>query len=69
MQCGRATRLLSFFVYLLAALCGMWDLTPQLKMEPMPLKLEAWSRNHWTTREVSKSSYFLLANEIWGIVY
>ena len=69
MQCGRATRLLSFFVYLLAALCGMWDLTPQLKMEPMPLKLEAWSLNHWTTREVSKSSYFLLANEIWGIVY
>ena len=32
------------------AACGI--LAPQLGIEPVPLALEAWSLNHWTTREV-----------------
>ena len=29
--------------------CGI--LVPQPEIEPVPLALEAWSPNHWTTRE------------------
>ena len=39
---------LFFFAVPLA--CGI--LAPQLGIEPVPLALEAWSLNHWTTREV-----------------
>ena len=31
----------------------MWDLSsPRPGIEPVPPELEAWSLNHWTTREV-----------------
>ena len=32
-------------------------LVPQRGIKPMPIALEAWSLNHWTTREV-QSNYF-----------
>ena len=32
--------------------CGMWDLVPQLRIEPRPSAVGAWSLSHWTTREV-----------------
>ena len=34
--------------------CGMWDLVPQLGLEPMPPTTGAQSLSHWTTREVSR---------------
>ena len=30
----------------------MWDLIPQLGIEPSPCSLEPQSFNHWTSREV-----------------
>ena len=47
----------SCFIYLLyfffAALHSLWDLnSPTRDYEPMSFALEAWSLNHWTTREV-----------------
>ena len=30
----------------------MWDLVPWLGIEPIPLALEVWSLNYWTTREI-----------------
>ena len=33
-------------------------LVPQLGIEPMPLALEAWSLNHWTSREVPVTNIF-----------
>ena len=41
-----------FNIYFLAMLHGMWDLSSLLGIKPMPLVLEVWSLNHWTTREV-----------------
>ena len=41
-----------FNIYFLAKLHGMWDLSSLLGIKPMPLVLEVWSLNHWTTREV-----------------
>ena len=32
--------------------CGMWDLVPWPGIKPGPPELAAWSRSHWTTREV-----------------
>jgi len=31
---------------------------PQPGIEPMPSALEAWSRNHWTTREAQNIALF-----------
>ena len=40
------------FIYLVlvAAACGI--LVPQPGITPAPAAMEAWSLNHWTTREV-----------------
>ena len=32
-------------------------LVPQPGIEPMPPALEAWSLNHWSSREVPKDTY------------
>ena len=42
------------FIYLtvLCLGCGMWDLVPRPGIEPRTPILEAWSINHWATREV-----------------
>ena len=45
----------SFFCFVfvfLAAPCSMWDLSSRPGIEPAPHALEAWSLNHWTSREV-----------------
>ena len=39
-----------YFFFFLATLCGI--LVPQPGIEPVPPAVEAWSLNHWTTREV-----------------
>ena len=31
---------------------------PQSWIEPMPSALEAWSLNHWTTREAQNTAFF-----------
>ena len=36
---------------------GMWDLVPRPGIEPTPRAVEAWSLNHWTTREVPPSFF------------
>ena len=42
------------FIYLTVPClgCGMWDLVPRPGIEPRTPILEAWSINHWATREV-----------------
>ena len=35
--------------------CG--NLVPQAGIEPAPPAVEAWSLNHWTTKEVLKPSF------------
>ena len=50
----------AIFFFFLAMLCGLWDPGPWSGIEPMSPALEAWSLNHWTTREVPRN--FLL----WG---
>ena len=49
---------LSFFVSFRPShkACGI--LVPQPEIEPQPPETEAWSLNHWTTREVSIFSHF-----------
>ena len=34
-------------------------LVPQQGIQPVPLAVEAWSLNHWTTREVLICFFFL----------
>ena len=42
-----------FFFFFFAALHSLWDLSSQPGIiKPMSFALEAWSLNHWTTREV-----------------
>ena len=42
-----------FIFYILATLCGMWDLSSlTLGIEPMAPVLGVQSHNHWTAREV-----------------
>ena len=45
------------FIFFLAALQGIWDLSSQEGIESMPPALEAWNLNHWTTREVPRSFF------------
>ena len=42
----------SFFWTVLGLSCSMWDLVPSPGMKPRPPALGAWSRSHWTTREL-----------------
>ena len=42
------------FFFLCHPACGI--LVPQPEIEPVPLAVEAWSLNHWTTREVPESA-------------
>ena len=44
--------LLFYYFYFLAVPQGLWYLTSQPGIKPMPPVLEVWSLNHWTTREV-----------------
>ena len=49
----------------------MWD--PQPGIEPMPPAVEAWSLNHWITREVPHNEIFILfqynfLKKIWAFV-
>ena len=47
---------LRVFIFL-AALCGTWDLVASdQEIEPMRPAVEAWNLNHWTAREVLKST-------------
>ena len=36
----------------------MWILVPQLRDQPMSPAMEAWSLNHWPTREVPRPFTF-----------
>ena len=38
-------------------------LVPQPGIEPAPPTMEAWSLNHWTTREVPQTSLVSLSQE------
>ena len=38
---------------------AFWILVPQPGIEPMPPALEAWSLNHWTTREVPEMKIYV----------
>ena len=42
-----------------AVLWGVWDPSTWPGMEPASPALEAWSLNHWTTREVPAQTQFL----------
>ena len=47
----------------LAAPCGMWDLSPRPKIEPVPPAVKVQSLNPWTSREVSSFFiYFFIVN-------
>ena len=48
-----------FDSFFLTAPHGMWDLVPQPGIKPASPALEAWSLNHWTTREVPKFQHIL----------
>ena len=43
-----------WFDLFLAAPGGMWDLNSPPRIQPAPPVFEAWSLNHWITREVLK---------------
>ena len=43
---------LKFFFNFLATSCGMRELNSPPRIKPMPPAVEAWSVNHWTTKEV-----------------
>ena len=46
-----------YIFFFLAALCGMWDLSsPPRDLTCAPVG-EAWSLNHWTSREVPTPTY------------
>ena len=47
----RAIYLSKFFFFFFASPCGMQDPPPR-GIELVPPAVEAWSFNHWTTREV-----------------
>ena len=47
-----------FFLNVLAAPCGMQDLSSQPGMEPVPPAVEAQGLNHWTAREVPRTLVF-----------
>ena len=56
MRAGHWTKIWQFVFFFLAESHNMWDLSSQTPgTEPVPLALEAWSLNHWTTREVPKT--------------
>ena len=38
----------------------MRNRVPQPRIEPMPPAVEAWSLNHWTTREVPGRYFYYL---------
>ena len=44
----------------LAAPCGMWDLSPRPKTEPVPPAVKVQSLNPWTSREVSFVFFFIV---------
>ena len=43
--------LLFVCLLVLAAPCGLWDLSPRRGIEPRPSAMKAQSPNHWTARE------------------
>ena len=44
-----------FFFFFLGRLHCVWDLSSPTRIKPVPPTVEAWSLNHWTTREVPPS--------------
>ena len=46
---------------------GMWDLIPQLGIEPGPPALRMQSLSHWATREVPKLIYSKLYFMLWNL--
>ena len=48
-------------IFLTTATQHTGSLVPQPGIESMPSAVEAWSLNHWTTREVPGACYFQLA--------
>ena len=51
------------YIYFWLYLASPWILVPGSK--PEPCAMEAWSLNHWTTREVPKKFIFIL--QIWKL--
>ena len=49
-----------FVFWLHRVTCGIS--VPRLGMEPMPPAVEAWSLNHWTTREVPVGHFLIDKN-------
>ena len=52
--------LLSFFLFFFFFFWprSMQDLSPPPGTEPVPPAVEAWSLNHWTTKEVPYPSFY-----------
>ena len=49
-----------FFLFGMQTLsCGIWDLVPWTGFIPGSPALQAWSVNHWTTREVPQLVFYL----------
>ena len=57
--CSKGISIYSLFFNYLAVLWGMWDPSSWPGMEPASPVLDAWSLNHWTTREVPKLQHIL----------
>ena len=56
------------FIWLRCAACG--TLVPQPGVKPVPPAVEAWSLNHWTTREVPEHYFFICFSTFlyfWGL--
>ena len=47
----------AFLFYFLATWRGLRDLVPQPRIELTPPAVEAWSLNHWATREVLEFTF------------
>ena len=63
-KCNNSQNCLSFLhslfkFYFLAVPLSMWILVLQPQIELTPSVLEAWSPNHWLSREFSKLSFIL----------
>ena len=48
-------------LFVLGLSCSMWDLVPWAEIEPRPPPLGVWRLNHWTTRKIPQSPFFLFA--------
>ena len=70
---GEVILLFYIYIYIWPFCAAYRILASWLGIEPMPPALEAWSLNHWTTREVPRPSYqciliyqYILYINIWS---